>query len=864
MAARADMSYLATYNSLLDEHLGQYLSRPAVRRHLRRQGLIKGGGEVVGEEEWRAVVHRREVKEKMDRDKFQQQRRRVREEDVVRRGAEHRHRQLLQSNYALADRIRLQAERHHPAYVRERNFTPLSRADSNALGIKSTPVVPDRDLITPSTATTKSSQSIGSSSLRSLYRNSPYVPKPPSKNAHPSYKSSGKTELRNTQYHVTNMHRRNVIKPVYGGTPLVQSKATITLLYKGRGIKLNGKTIQETQSDVSVYQQHCGGNAVLVYHGYLSPGSRFSFISRRHMDSTLGLTFYLSGLVDARLSACCEYRYKPGHRVGGGGKTCHYEWVSVKDATPCFKCQAEIETDKFIVAEKSSINNSHKNSHIKEAWVNTSILSVNKEVSYFSSEFDEVSSSAGEDNEVVKTAIKLEDTEALNAASIPEGIVPAYPQVEENLEVPEMVSRRSSLSSDSDGTSSVSLDSDLDESQSESEIRPDSAVSNTVSSTSQSSYTAMSRDYSSSLGHVTPDDRLLVPSALTAVSPAFSEALVENIIAEQQLAITEVEDINIPTHNVGTSIHGVDSVTDNLDNSPQNSVFLSSPEVDNTAVELNTSVHTSADVTSSPLSMVTNNDTNNCITPYIISGTSLHITRNLTHTQIEELVQLIQDNTIHSLILENTRNFTPNHLDTLFTHMVAINKIQITHSELTKDHLNIILEYLQQTETLEISHSVISPDHFIVFMNNLAVAAPKLAEFNTSYCDIRLESPITNVLNSLVHLTSVNLSGNVLKNAIRFDSLHTPNLKELHLDNTELQEPELLELFNFLFSNAAIHTLSLKGNYLSKQVLQRLLDLLQENRNIKQLFFTPSNTDDSQIQHINVKLITDILDKRAI
>ena len=92
-----------------------------------------------------------------------------------------------------------------------------------------------------------------------------------------------------------------------------------------------------------VYQQHCGGNAVLVYQGYLAPGTRFSFLSRRHLDSTLGLTFYLSGLVDARLSACCEYRYKQRHRVGGAGRTCHYEWVSAKNATPCARCQADVE-----------------------------------------------------------------------------------------------------------------------------------------------------------------------------------------------------------------------------------------------------------------------------------------------------------------------------------------------------------------------------------------------------------------------------------------------------------------------------------------------------------------------------------------
>ena len=86
------MSYLATYNSLFDEHLGAYLSRPAIRRHLRRQGLIKAGGVVVGEDEWRAIIQKREAKEKMDRDNFEQQRCRVRVEEKVRMEAKRRHR----------------------------------------------------------------------------------------------------------------------------------------------------------------------------------------------------------------------------------------------------------------------------------------------------------------------------------------------------------------------------------------------------------------------------------------------------------------------------------------------------------------------------------------------------------------------------------------------------------------------------------------------------------------------------------------------------------------------------------------------------------------------------------------------------
>ena len=228
------------------------------------------------------------------------------------------------------------------------------------------------------------------------------------------------------------------------------------------------------------------------------------------------------------------------------------------------------------------------------------------------------------------------------------------------------------------------------------------------------------------------------------------------------------------------------------------------------------------------------------------------------------MVHLLQDNTVRCLMLENARNFTPSHLETILNHANTIETIQLTHTELSEDLFAIILNHLKEIESLEISHSVIHPDHFTSFMNKLVKTAQKLANLNTSGCDIHFDTSIIKLLKSLNNLTCVNLSGNVLKSAITFDSLHQLNLKELHLDNTNLQESDLLELCQFLCTNTTIHTLSLRDNHLSTQVLQKILDMLQENRTIKQLFFTPSTTDDSQTQHVNIKLITDMLDKRVI
>ena len=129
------------------------------------------------------------------------------------------------------------------------------------------------------------------------------------------------------------------------------------------------------------------------------------------------------------------------------------------------------------------------------------------------------------------------------------------------------------------------------------------------------------------------------------------------------------------------------------------------------------------------------------------------------------MVLLLQDNTIHSLVLENTRNFTPNHLETILNHANVIKTIQLTHTELSEDQFAIILNHLKEIESLEISHSVIHPDHFTSFINKLVKTAQKLANFNTSGCDIHFDTSIIKSLKSLENLTHVNLSRNVLKSA---------------------------------------------------------------------------------------------------
>ena len=243
----------------------------------------------------------------------------------------------------------------------------------------------------------------------------------------------------------------------------------------------------------------------------------------------------------------------------------------------------------------------------------------------------------------------------------------------------------------------------------------------------------------------------------------------------------------------------------------------------------------------------------------------LTITRNITDNQLGEIIPLLQENAMDTLSIEDTRNFTPQHLMTILAHIKNVKTLRVLRSEISQDQLNILLQHLQCTASLEISHTLIPPDHFKTFLNGLAKAAPNLTELNTSDCHIEFDRSVTKLLNSLVHLNCINLSGNVLKSAILFDSLHLPRLAELRMDAAELEERDLLELCEFMRGNATIHTLSLRENILSNAVLQNLLDMLQVNKTLRRLLFNAGTRDASQTQqHINVKLISDILDKRAI
>nr|XP_022321734.1 glutamate-rich protein 3-like isoform X9 [Crassostrea virginica] len=116
----------------------------------------------------------------------------------------------------------------------------------------------------------------------------------------------------------------------------VQTLCEITMKYHGPNLTLPRDQYDPTQN-VTIDQQHCGGNTLPVFRENLKPGEIFSFISRRHRGYPFSLSIFVDGRVDSRVSTCCEYKHAKGVKLGG--KMGHFSLLKVEGATPCYKCK---------------------------------------------------------------------------------------------------------------------------------------------------------------------------------------------------------------------------------------------------------------------------------------------------------------------------------------------------------------------------------------------------------------------------------------------------------------------------------------------------------------------------------------------
>ncbi|CAL8327806.1 unnamed protein product [Arctogadus glacialis] len=112
-----------------------------------------------------------------------------------------------------------------------------------------------------------------------------------------------------------------------------KSNVTVTMTYLGlRHARSGSGTLQD---ELRVLQQVNGGENLRVFKGLVTPGEQFQFLSQRHRGYPFSATMYVNGLMAARISSCCEYRYSPGFQQGQ--RSCfRLAWLS--GGMPCHRC----------------------------------------------------------------------------------------------------------------------------------------------------------------------------------------------------------------------------------------------------------------------------------------------------------------------------------------------------------------------------------------------------------------------------------------------------------------------------------------------------------------------------------------------
>ncbi|CAF1007818.1 unnamed protein product [Rotaria sp. Silwood1] len=133
-------------------------------------------------------------------------------------------------------------------------------------------------------------------------------------------------------------------------------RCIVTMIYYGSqtNISYERNLFQSEGDEIIIMQQHCGGENIIVYKGSLKPNKTFQFESRRHINYPFALTFYVNGLIDNRLSICCEFRYK--HNVRIGGKRGLFGIINVQKSKACRRCRTEQRMKKLAKLKAKNIS----------------------------------------------------------------------------------------------------------------------------------------------------------------------------------------------------------------------------------------------------------------------------------------------------------------------------------------------------------------------------------------------------------------------------------------------------------------------------------------------------------------------------
>lgn len=93
----------------------------------------------------------------------------------------------------------------------------------------------------------------------------------------------------------------------------------------------------------------------------------FGFYSKRHIGMPFGLSIYMDGLIDLRVSTCCEYRHKRGVQLGS--KCSHFRLVNITGGKPCYRYYRSLSnfclsSVRFVRALTIRFQNGNSNTHV--------------------------------------------------------------------------------------------------------------------------------------------------------------------------------------------------------------------------------------------------------------------------------------------------------------------------------------------------------------------------------------------------------------------------------------------------------------------------------------------------------------------
>nr|XP_039259862.1 glutamate-rich protein 3-like [Styela clava] len=386
-----DPGPLATYESLADPHLTGYFNNSRMRRHLRKMGLITSRGNIVSEKVFRLNNARKEhqrhirdvlaqaiIHKALDMERHRQMHIKKQLEDIgkIERVRRVRSERSLRGDEdllpLLSPRMKHSKDKKHGRKSKSREKVPILQTVTDSDDYQQQPpqsvgypAIPSDTPYNTRTDRMKTQYpevevdnqhlyELDRDALRSFTLNlsqfdlgsgvSPYSVPPlektvkkkerrrPATATGASARVSIKAPRPRSNARSLKLHRR---EPPMMHRAQLHTLARVTFKYLGQMVHLDHEE-EDPRDEVVVMQQHCGGENLRIFKGMLMKGDRFVVISRRHRTFPFSLTFYLNGVQVERLSTCCEYKHKLGHKLGA--KSSHFGIVKVDGSQACFKC----------------------------------------------------------------------------------------------------------------------------------------------------------------------------------------------------------------------------------------------------------------------------------------------------------------------------------------------------------------------------------------------------------------------------------------------------------------------------------------------------------------------------------------------